>query len=87
MTELENARKEIENIDRKMAELFERRMDISGLIGEYKRKNSLPIRDAEREHTLTEKNLSYIVNDELKPYYVEFLRKIMELSRKYQEML
>lgn len=85
MNELENARKEIEEIDSRMAELFARRMEMSAVIGEYKRENSLPIRDHERERELAEKNLSYIGNEDIKPYYAEFLKKVMELSREYQE--
>lgn len=84
MTELESARAEINNIDKQMAELFERRMEMSAKIGDYKRKHALPVLDSQRERELTEKNLSYIKNGALKPLYIEFLTKLMELSRKYQ---
>ena len=84
MTELESARAEINDIDKQMAELFERRMEMSAKIGDYKRKHALPVLDSQRERELTEKNLSYIKNDALKPLYIEFLTKLMALSRKYQ---
>ena len=87
MTELESARAEINNIDKQMAELFERRMEMSAKIGNYKRKHALPVLDSQRERELTEKNLSYIKNDMLKPLYIEFLTKLMELSRKYQSKI
>lgn len=87
MNELETARKEIESIDTEMAELFERRMELSAVIGEYKAGNGLPVRDPEREKKLTERNLSHIKNGDLKPYYVEFLGKTIELSREYQQKL
>ena len=87
MTELESARAEINNIDKQMAELFERRMEMSAKIGNYKRKHALPVLDSQRERELTEKNLSYIKNDMLKPLYIEFLTKLMELSRKYQSKM
>ena len=87
MNQLENARKEINAIDREMAELFERRMKISAVIGQYKYENTLPVRDSEREQTLTEKNLSYIKNSEIKTYYTEFLGKIIELSCEYQQKI
>ncbi len=67
-----------------MAELFERRMQMSAVIGDYKRKHALPVLDSQRERELTEKNLSYIKNDMLKPLYIEFLTKLMALSREYQ---
>ncbi len=84
MSELETAREEINDIDRQMAELFEKRMEISAMIGEYKRKNSLPVRDAQRERELTEKNLTYIKKSSIRPFYIEFLNKLMELSRDCQ---
>ena len=87
MTELESARAEINDIDKQMAELFERRMEMSAKIGNYKRKHALPVLDSQRERELTEKNLSYIKNDMLKPLYIEFLTKLMELSRKYQSKI
>ena len=87
MNELENARKEINEIDREIAALFERRMKMSALIGKYKYENALPVRDAERERLLTEKNLSYITNSEIKPYYVDFLGRIIDLSCEYQQKL
>ena len=87
MTELESARAEINNIDKQMAELFERRMEMSAVIGDYKRKHALPVLDSQRERELKEKNLSYIKNDKLKPLYIELLTKLMELSREYQSKM
>ena len=87
MTELESARAEINNIDKQMAELFERRMEMSAQIGDYKRRHALPVLDLQREHELKEKNLSYIKNDTLKPLYIDFLTKLMALSREYQSKI
>ena len=87
MNELEKIRNEIEMIDRQMAELFVRRMEMSARVGEYKAENALPVRDAERERKLTEKNLSYIENGDLQPYYAAFLRKVIDLSCEYQQKL
>ena len=87
MNEIEKARNEIENIDRRLAELFEHRMELSAVIGEYKSENSLPVRDPIRERTLTEKNLTYIENKDIKPYYTAFLEKIIDLSCEYQQKI
>ena len=87
MNDLENARKEIEQIDRELAELFERRMEMSALIGKYKAENGLPVRDPDRERMLTEKNLSYLKNAELQPYYADFLRKVIDLSCEVQRTI
>ena len=87
MNELENARKEIDKIDRELAALFERRMELSAAIGKYKAENSLPIRDYDRERKLTERNLALMENGEIKPYYAEFLRKVIDLSCEYQQKI
>ena len=87
MNELEKARKEIEVIDRQMAGLFERRMELSTVIGRFKAENDLPVRDPEREKTLTERNLSFIGNGDLKAYYADFLGKVIDLSCEYQRKL
>lgn len=87
MNEFENARKEIEIIDRQLVELFERRMEMAAVIGEYKSENGLPVRDHDREQTLTERNLSFIKNNDIKPYYAEFLGKIIDLSCEYQQKI
>lgn len=87
MNELEKARNEIEKADKELAGLFEHRMEMSAVIGEYKAKNGLPVRDEKRECELTEKNSAYVENGDIKPYYAEFLRKVIELSCEYQQKI
>ena len=53
--ELKELRKEIDSIDRELTALFIKRMGISADIAEYKRKNGLPILDADRERELLDK--------------------------------
>ncbi|MDZ4965196.1 bifunctional chorismate mutase/prephenate dehydratase, partial [Clostridium perfringens] len=49
MNELDNYRKEIDTIDKELIALFEKRMDISAKLGDYKKKNSLPIFNGKRD--------------------------------------
>jgi monofunctional chorismate mutase len=85
--DLSQARENIEDIDKQMAKLFEKRMECSREIAIYKKENNIPIYDATREKTLIEKNSSYIKNDMLKEYYLDFFRGLLEISKKYQEKL
>jgi len=85
MDSLEKARGEINEIDRAMAELFERRMNACAAIGTYKREHGLPVRDAARETEITEKNSAYIKDNSLKKYYRRFLRSCIDISCEYQE--
>lgn len=86
MDELERLRSEIDGIDRRIAELFCARMEVARSIGEYKSEHGLPICDPSREREL-EKRAGLLVGDELLPYYVDFQRGVMSVSRSYQEHL
>ena len=81
--ELKDLREEIDGIDRELTELFAKRMDISAEIAEYKRKNGMPILDADRERELLDR-IAELSGEELREYSVELYEKIMELSKSYQ---
>ncbi len=87
MGKLEDARKIINEIDEKMAKLFEERMQAAREVAEYKKENGLPVFDAAREKYLIEKNSSYIEDDGIRDYYVEFLKSNMDVSKAYQRRL
>jgi len=87
MNKLEAARKMINEIDAKMASLFEERMHASELVAEYKREHGLSILDAQREKEIIEKNALMIENDAIREYYVRFLKDTMSISRDYQSRL
>ena len=57
MSDLDDIRKRIEEIDEKMARLYEERMKESKNVAEYKKAHALPILDAQREKELIKKNL------------------------------
>ena len=84
MDQLTEARKTIDRIDRQMAELFSRRMAAVRQVVEYKAENDLPILDQGREDQVVEKNLAYLQDAELAPYYEDYIRHQMSLSRQYQ---
>lgn len=87
MNELEVARSIINEVDSEMARLFEKRMKASELVAKYKREHGLSILDTSREDEIIKKNSTLINNDTIKEYYVEFLKKNMEISRSYQARL
>lgn len=87
MNELEMSRKEISRIDAEMASLFEQRMKVCGDIAEYKRKCGLSVRDTAREAELIERNCGLIENADVESYYVQFMRKTIDLSCAYQSKL
>jgi monofunctional chorismate mutase len=84
MSNLENARKIINEVDVQLAALFEKRMEAVKMVAEYKKQNNLPIFDENREKEVCKKEIEYIKNDELKPYYLEFIQCLMNISKKFQ---
>ena len=87
MTELERARKIINETDFEMARLFEKRMDAAKIVADYKKQNGLPIDDFAREAEIISRNSSYIENEEYRSYYINFLQGNIDLSKKLQHKL
>ncbi len=87
MTELENARKIINETDREMARLFEKRMNAVKEVASYKKAHGIQVFDPQREAEVIDRNSALVENDELKSYYVSFLQSNMEISKTYQHRL
>lgn len=87
MDKLEKARKEINEVDRGMAELFVKRMNAARTVAEYKKERGIPVLDREREEKLIAANSALVEDAELRAYYVNFLKYSMELSRAFQHKL
>ena len=87
MDKLIYARETISAIDKEIAALFEKRMDAVRLVSEYKISHGLPIYDEARENALIERNSTLIEDEEIRPYYVDFLRNTMRVSRNFQAKL
>lgn len=81
------ARKTIGEIDKEIASLFERRMKAAEDVAAYKKANGIPVEDLVREEQLIEANSSLVKNDEIRSYYVNFLKNTMKLSKDYQHKL
>ena len=78
MDELEKARKEINEADKGIAELFCKRMNAVRAVAEYKKKRGLPILDTAREDAVIAKNSVLVEDEELRSYYVNYLKYTME---------
>lgn len=84
MSELENLRKNINDIDKKLTDIFEKRMKTVLKIAQYKKENKLPILNQNRENEVIKNNLNYLKDDEFKEGLEEFFKQIMSISREYQ---
>ena len=74
MSELEQARKDVNRIDAEMARLFEERMRAVSRIAAYKKENGLPVRDPVREAAMIARNRTLIGDQSVEADYVEFLQ-------------
>jgi len=87
VNELEQCRKEIDEIDKELINLFERRMDIAIRVANYKKENDLPIYDEERESKVIKKNVDNLKNKNYDLLARRFFLSIVELSRSLQESI
>lgn len=87
MRSLEEIRKEIDRIDRQIAELFEQRMKQSAAVAEYKQSKGLSIVDSSREDEIISRNSALVSDKDIRDRYVLFQKEIMALSRDYQRSL
>ncbi|MBQ4344187.1 MAG: chorismate mutase [Erysipelotrichaceae bacterium] len=85
MNELEKARMTINEVDREIACLWEKRMKAVEKVIQYKMEHELPIFDASREKEVIERNAALIEDEKLREYYIETLRMMMEISKTYQK--
>ena len=86
-TQLEEARKIINEIDEQMAQLFVRRLKAAEMVFEYKKQFGLPVLDSKREAVVIERNAAFVEDDLLKEYYIDHLKHLMSMSRAYQYRL
>ena len=87
MDKLNKAREIIGEADKEIAVLFEKRMAAVKEVAEYKRERGLPVFDGAREDFLINKNLEYIENEEIKDFYVSFMKGTMDISKRYQHRI
>lgn len=83
--ELEAIRKTIDDIDREMAALYEKRMDCARKVAENKYARGADIYVPEREEEVAEKNVSRIQNPDYRDVYREFIYFVMKQSRDIQQ--
>lgn len=85
MNELERCRKEIDEIDKQLMELFERRLNVAVKVAEYKAENNIPIYNGDRESEVISNNVHRLKDDRYEILARRFFIGIMELSRELQK--
>lgn len=84
MKDLEHCRNIIDNCDKELVAIFERRLKAVLDVLEYKKEKKLPIFQPEREQDVLKKVNSYLEDDELSSELESLYRQILKISRKLQ---
>lgn len=87
MTKLDEVRLLIDDIDSKIIELYEKRMDAIMEVTKYKMENNLPVSDSSREASMLNKNINKIINENYKQYYHHVLDGFLKASKDMQKEL
>ena len=87
MNKLEQARAVINEIDKEMAALFEKRMKAVEDVIIYKIENNIPVFDGSRERQVIEKNSTYITEEKYIESYKKFIQMMMDISKDYQDKI
>ena len=81
MNALEEAREQINAIDKQMTELFVQRMAAAETVVAYKAEHGLPILDQAREEQVIARNAAAVDDPTIRNHYVTFQRGVMAVSR------
>lgn len=84
MSELDAYRKEIDEIDKQLTELFEKRMNTVFQIWAYKRKHDLPVLNQERENEIIEKNITYLQDQDYACSLKKFYTQVINLAKEFE---
>lgn len=87
MIDLKDSRREIDQIDEQIVELFERRMRVAQDVAEYKRSIGKPVFDRQREQQKLEAVKAMCSNDFNGHAVQEIFQQLMSISRRYQMTL
>ena len=87
MEEIQTLREQINEIDRELVRLYEKRMGVCRSVGLFKKAHNLPVLDAERERKVLESKCALVEEPTLKPDVMALFEQIMAQSRRLQSKI
>jgi chorismate mutase/prephenate dehydratase len=87
MPELDILRGGIDEVDKQIVHLFERRMELTRKVGEYKQARNMAVLDPKREREVIEQKLAQLGDPHLKTDVILLYETIMGISRRQQRQL
>ncbi len=87
MSQLDQYRKEIDQIDQQLSALFLQRMQVTEQVGLYKQGEGIPVLDASRERQVLAQKVTLTDNPKEQGHLADLFQSIMAISRKQQRQL
>ncbi len=84
MMDIQELRKQINEIDEQLVKIFDARMKVALEIGKYKKEHGLPVFDPARERAVLDKQTA-AVDEEMTTYVKLLYNTLFDLSRSYQQ--
>ncbi len=85
MSKVDRLRDIIDDIDKNIVRLFEKRMETAEKIAQYKMENNLEILNTSREEEVLKSAVNELYNKEYTDELKEVIKKLMEMSRRIQQ--
>ncbi|MDD3225379.1 MAG: chorismate mutase, partial [Clostridium sp.] len=85
MDDLKKLRDEIDTVDTKLTELYEKRLNLVLKVADYKKENNIPVLNSSREDEVIKKNVEHLKNDNFKEPTKDFFKSIMNISKMYEK--
>lgn len=87
MTELEQARQDINHINHQLVALLEQRFTAVTKVNDYKVAHQLPILDQQREQAILDEVTDQVADSAKAPFIATIFQEIMHQSRHYEQTL
>lgn len=81
--QLKQLRTQIDELDKELTALFQKRMELCARVAAYKKENGIEVLDGSREDEILKK-ISELCDADTSPYAIELYKAIFEISRSYQ---
>ena len=87
MADLSDYRKEIDELDRELVHLFERRMNVVKKVAQYKKENNLQVFHKDRENIVFEKAVACLKDKSYTDEVIKFINATMEIGKGVQKRI
>ena len=87
MSQLDDLRSEIDNIDKQIIDLFEKRMGCAKGVAEYKKDHKASVLQSDRENQVILNAINNLNNKDLEGFIPRLMSDLMEMSKDYQRTL